>query len=518
MLIWKRLMPPKVRALLALGTLTALVAVATLKPLPNVWGQDKKAPTRKVGRQAEEKAEVQTEKAPEKTEGKAPKKEEGRVPRKTEGKAPLKEEGNAPRKVEGKGPMQEEGRGPKGRLVPRKGDPENPKDPVPGRGRPVPVKEEPKGGGEQLAKEAFEYDARASTTCGRGKICFNFKLPKMKDSKGKIITATGKIGLTLHQDGQPITTIESPLLNEKMGGQYCFPIDPTKFQGLDSSLGGLDFMAKVTLEWDDGNWTDGITPSSTATVGARSEGIHRGLNNDYQFVCKEVPKVMPKEVEKVVIEGLPEDFDEQQRRVYDRLEHKDLSFEEYLRYVKLEFGRRRQLEKKPALRYQPGRRGKSASHTVCGNGDFEQPLDPANPNGPVNPAEWDGGYGTVDLTGQLSPFTTGLFPGAITDFNAHQTIVSAGTLDPNVPIEMTGPNTNISMPSPSPNAVRIGNAVNGSGAELISKTFSVTPSDTLIRFWYAVVMENPGTIQRVLSPPFKCASSMTTPASKCRIW
>ena len=44
MLIWKRLMPPKVRAFLALGTLTALVAVATLKPLPNVSGQDKEAP------------------------------------------------------------------------------------------------------------------------------------------------------------------------------------------------------------------------------------------------------------------------------------------------------------------------------------------------------------------------------------------------------------------------------------------------------------------------------------------
>ena len=62
MLIWKRLMPSKVRALLALGTLTALVAVATLKPLPNVSGQDKEAPTRKVEKQGEKKTEEKAEK------------------------------------------------------------------------------------------------------------------------------------------------------------------------------------------------------------------------------------------------------------------------------------------------------------------------------------------------------------------------------------------------------------------------------------------------------------------------
>lgn len=183
MLIWKRLMPPKVRALLALGTLTALVAVATLlQPLPHVWGQDKETPTRKVEKQAKEKAEEKTEKkseepapvkevevkkegrgektekepvkeegaAPRKVEGKTPMKEEGRVPRKTEGKEPMKDEGDAPRKVEGKTP--------EGRPVPRKGDPENPKDPVPGRGRPVPGKEmkEPTDGnrpGKPIPKE-----------------------------------------------------------------------------------------------------------------------------------------------------------------------------------------------------------------------------------------------------------------------------------------------------------------------------------------------------------------------------
>lgn len=81
--------------------------------------------------------------------------------------------------------------------------------------RPVPGKEAPKGGGTELAKEAFEYDARASTTCGKGKICFKFKLPKMKDSRENIITATGRMGLTLYQNGQPIMTLESPQLENR---------------------------------------------------------------------------------------------------------------------------------------------------------------------------------------------------------------------------------------------------------------------------------------------------------------
>ena len=112
--------------------------------------------------------------------------------------------------------------------MPRKGDSEVSKDPVPGRGRPVPDKKDPKGGGTELPKVAFEYDARASSPCGKGKFCFNFKLPQMKDLKGNMITATGVISVTLIQNGQPMINLESPQLNEKSGGQYCFQIDPTE--------------------------------------------------------------------------------------------------------------------------------------------------------------------------------------------------------------------------------------------------------------------------------------------------
>lgn len=403
MLIWKRLMPSKVRALLALGTLTALVAVATLKPLPNVSGQDKEAPTRKVEKQGEKK-----------TEEKAPMKEEGRVPRKTEGKEPMKEEGDVPRKVEGKNP--------EGRPVPRKGDPEVSKDPVPGRGRPVPGKEVPKGGpivgfnggisfdakhtskcgkgeicynyalptmktpagmitgtlvitlniyqngnptplvftpptlmqsgvlkdgdhycfevnpttfpGIDLNAGGFDfvasakfslagadttilvgsvpqgvipmknndyqieckpstdtkgeivYDARTSTTCGKGRICFNLKLPTMKDPKGNVITATGQIHLTLYQNGHQILSLPaSPVLNDKTGTRYCFPIDPANIKHLNCDLGGFDFVATANFSFN-----MATVPDTSATVGADPTGIIAGVNNDYQCVCTEDPK------------------------------------------------------------------------------------------------------------------------------------------------------------------------------------------------------------------------------------
>ena len=193
-------------------------------------------------------------------------------------------------------------------------------------------------------------------------------------------------------------------------------------------------------------------------------------------------KEKPRDGEKGIVEGLPEDFSDQQRLIYRSLKEPELSFEEYLEFSKLEFVRRRALEKNPASMYRPGSRGRGAAalNTPCGNGDFEP--------GGLNSAEWSGAFGTIG-----SPLTSGISPGnssgLITSAASRQTLVSAGT-DPNVPIQRTGPNTNVPLPLSS-NAMRIGNAVNGFGTELLSKTFTVTSSDTLIRFWYAVVMENP---------------------------
>jgi hypothetical protein len=169
---------------------------------------------------------------------------------------------------------------------------------------------------------------------------------------------------------------------------------------------------------------------------------------------------------------LPPDFEKKARERFEKLSEPEITFEQYFKLEGAEFLRRQALETNAELKYKPV----IGTKTPCGNGSFENGLDPA---------EWQGGYGSIPLSAvnPFANFTDGLFPGTgITDFNSHQTWVGTGT-DPNVPIQTTAPG--------SAGAVRIGNAVNKKGCDLLSKTFVVTPALSTITFWYAVVLQNP---------------------------
>lgn len=179
-------------------------------------------------------------------------------------------------------------------------------------------------------------------------------------------------------------------------------------------------------------------------------------------------------------EPLPAGFEENARQQFEKLTKPEISFDQYLIQQKIEFQRQRAIANNPPLAYKPT----IGTITPCGNGDFEQALDPA---------EWQGGFGTLPLNA-IHPFagvfTAGLHPGnGISDFNSHQTWVGAG-FDPNVPtLPTTAPAPGCT--GPSTGAVRIGNAASGLGCELLSKTFVVTPATSIITFWYAVVLQNP---------------------------
>lgn len=119
-----------------------------------------------------------------------------------------------------------------------------------------------------------------------------------------------------------------------------------------------------------------------------------------------------------------------------------------------------------------------AAQTACGNGDFETDI--------ATSTEWSGAYGSVPPSGNpnFSSFTAGLAGGPLTAATSHQTWVAAG-MDPIVPINQVAPGG-------STHAVRIGNAVNGYGSELLAKTFTVTAANALINFSYALVFQDPG--------------------------
>lgn len=185
-------------------------------------------------------------------------------------------------------------------------------------------------------------------------------------------------------------------------------------------------------------------------------------------------------------EPLPRDFEEKAKQRFEKLTKPEVAFPRYLEHQKAEFHRQQALAQNPALLYKPA----IGTITPCGNGDFEKTLDSA---------EWQGAYGTFlypgstsNPPGQTIPFgtlTSGIVSGGLTDGGtntlpeAHHTWVGAGT-DPIVGIPTTAPG--------SSGAVRIGNAVNHNGCEVLSKTFIVTPAVSTITFWYAVVLEDPG--------------------------
>jgi hypothetical protein len=179
---------------------------------------------------------------------------------------------------------------------------------------------------------------------------------------------------------------------------------------------------------------------------------------------------------------LPKGFEEQSKQRFSKIAKPEITFDQHLEFEKQQFQRQALLASTPTLTYQRS----LAGMTPCGNGDFETDIN--------STTEWQGAYGSLPTNPSDPPlpslahpfvaFTSGIVGGAIGSGTSHQTWVGTGT-DPNVGISLTAPGS-------SQHAVRIGNAVNGYGCELLSKTFVVTAAQRFIKFWYAVVFEDPG--------------------------
>lgn len=160
-----------------------------------------------------------------------------------------------------------------------------------------------------------------------------------------------------------------------------------------------------------------------------------------------------------------------------------LSFDEFLGQQRAHAAQVEHARLNPAAAYQP----QPGVMTPCGNGDFEEGLDPL---------QWQAAYGSRPWvpfpswppgTTPLAYLSSGIQSGtgAVTDMNAHHTWVTQGP-DPVVgaALSTTAPNSQA--------ALRLGNAVglhdqHGQSCELVSKTFVVPASRPYLSFWYAVV-------------------------------
>lgn len=172
---------------------------------------------------------------------------------------------------------------------------------------------------------------------------------------------------------------------------------------------------------------------------------------------------------------LPSNFQATKQQEYNTLQIQEVTFPQFYDAEVVKFYHEDALRLNNNLRYRPI--PVISKPTMCGNGDFEKGIDPN---------EWEGGYGYVDYSGniQYGNFAVGIAGGPINDSASHHTPVGTGT-DPNVPISTTAP-------TGSTQSVRLGNAVNYWGAELLAKTFVVPSSGTILNFWYALVLQDPG--------------------------
>jgi len=180
------------------------------------------------------------------------------------------------------------------------------------------------------------------------------------------------------------------------------------------------------------------------------------------------------------------------RARFMKMANPEVTFEQHLEIERLEAGRQADLAAGTTQTYKAG----LPTMTPCGGGDFETGIDPnewQGAHGRLPPHKTSGGSTPFKTSFPFAAFTAGLFADTLFQVNlgdpypkkggaAHQSWVASG-VDPIVGISMTAPG--------SKGAARVGNAVNMLGVDVLSKTFTVTPATKSIKFWFALVMQNP---------------------------
>ena len=122
----------------------------------------------------------------------------------------------------------------------------------------------------------ISYNCEASTHCGPGRLCFDYSLPTREGPAGQV-TGSVTITLDIYQNGALLTQLISPTLTS--GNSYCFNITPSSIPGINTALGGFDFVGT-------GVFAIGNTPLGHLMVGSPPNGITEGRNNDYLIACK----------------------------------------------------------------------------------------------------------------------------------------------------------------------------------------------------------------------------------------
>lgn len=178
--------------------------------------------------------------------------------------------------------------------------------------------------------------------------------------------------------------------------------------------------------------------------------------------------------------ALPPNFQSQKQAEYNKLSP-EISFTEFYDIEKQIYYQLQSIESNAAKPYVPG--GPVTQPCLNGNFDNFATLE-----------HWQGAFGNVATTGDTllySQFVDSIQGGLFNNTNSHQTLVTAGPDPVIVGLTRTANNT--------AQAVRLGNTQAQRGAELLAKTFTVTPQASILSFSYALVMQNPYTAQHIVN-------------------
>lgn len=177
-------------------------------------------------------------------------------------------------------------------------------------------------------------------------------------------------------------------------------------------------------------------------------------------------------------QDLPKDFWEKTRNEYlsisqdVRQTELNLTFEEFLASKTNSYRKKQQ--------FYTSISGLRSINNLCDNGTFE--------NGDINTGDWnfywEGQQGALSGTNKLN---TGSFnTGGAHNTQVHHSAVSIGA-DP----YFGSLNRVWNFPSGNTTSLRLGNANSGCGLESIAKVVTITPSNAIFTFSYAMVMDNP---------------------------
>jgi hypothetical protein len=118
---------------------------------------------------------------------------------------------------------------------------------------------------------SLTFDPAGSTTCGRGKLCFDYRLPVTEPASELVVE------LTLLQNRMPAAVLTFKIVDPAKSS-HCFTIDDALLARLSSSPDFFDFAAV-------GRFTVAGQSFATIAVGSATEGIRGGANNDYEIAC-----------------------------------------------------------------------------------------------------------------------------------------------------------------------------------------------------------------------------------------